>query len=73
MPRLAVGLLLVATAQVRACLLRDLCADARRSLPADSKPAGAARFARRGDGREEDIERGEKGGERAREKLNPKP
>ena len=39
MPRLVVGLLLVAAAQVRACLLGDLCADVRRPLPAASKPA----------------------------------
>ena len=39
MLRLVVGLLLVAAAKVRACLLGDLCADVRRPLPAASKPA----------------------------------
>jgi hypothetical protein len=72
MPRLVVGLLLVAAAQVSACLLGDLCADARLPLPVANKASGEVRFARRGDGREEERERGEKGSMRA-SKSRTKP
>ena len=74
MLRLVVGLLLVAAAQVRACLLGDLCADVRRPLPAASKPAAkcVSCAAETGEKKKQEAEK-RPACERARVKLNPKP